>query len=165
MKEKKMKTTFLNLALKTVFTLIVVITMQTIASAEGSDARRNRIVGLWNVQVTITNCNGITLFSFPALHKYELGGTGQMVPGTNPALLSPHVAVWNYVSGNEYDMAFTMFRFDESGTNIGYAVVRNNITINENGTQYSGSGQAESFDTNGISEGMVCPTFTGSRFK
>jgi hypothetical protein len=140
--------------------------MNIIASAESLKARRNRIVGLWDVVVTGTDCNtGDVLFTFPALHKYELGGTGQVVPATNPAGLSAHMTVWNHVSGNNYQLAVKMFAFDPTGTNFGYAVIRANIAIDNDAAQYSGSGQAEFFDLSGNSLGVSCPQFTGTRFE
>src|SRR5437879_12457120 len=93
--------------------LLLVGGMQTIAPAQSTEARHNRIVGVWDVQVTITNCStGAPLSNFRALHKYELGGTGQVVPATSPAGLSAHMSIWSFVKENEYQQAFKMLRFD-----------------------------------------------------
>jgi hypothetical protein len=137
----------------------------TAAWARGDDDRPDKIVGVWDVAVTVRSCvNGAALFTFPALHKYELGGTGQVVPATNPAALSPHVTVWKRVGKNLYQMSVKMFRFDASGNNIGWAVIRNDVAINEDGSGYAGSGRAETFDASGNSLGTSCPTFVGTRF-
>lgn len=154
----------------TIMLLAAMIIMQGAVSAQDSDpktnARHNRIVGLWDVQATNKNCaDGTTLASFRALHKYELGGTAQVVPATNPARLSSHVGVWNWVDDNNYQLAFKMFRFDATGNNIGWVVVRNNVSISEDGTEYTGSGRAETFDSSGTSLGVTCPSFTGTRFQ
>jgi hypothetical protein len=130
-----------------------------------TNARHSRIVGLWDVQVTVTNCaTGAALASFPALHKYELGGTGQVVPGTNPAGLSAHMVIWNHVGGNNYQMAIKFFRFDSAGNRIGWAVLNNEISIDEDAEEYSGSGVSQSFDNAGNLVGGGCPTFAGTRF-
>jgi hypothetical protein len=151
-------TTFLFLAL--------VGGSQTTAWAQSEKARHNRIVGVWDVQVTVRNCNnGIPLFNFSALHKYELGGIGQVVPATNPTALSAHISVWKPLEKNVYQMAFKMFRFDAAGNNIGWVVVRNDVAITADGIGYAGSGRAETFDSNGNSVGASCPTFTGTRFQ
>lgn len=162
-----MKKTLLKSVLRTVLVLFLVVAMQSMVTAESSKARKNRIVGVWDVQVTLLDCStGNQLFNFPALHKYELGGTGQVVPGgTNPTALSAHMSIWKHVSGNDYELVFKMFRFDPAGNNIGWVIVRNNITINKDATQYTGSGQAEFFDPNGNSQGMSCPTFSATRFQ
>jgi len=83
-----MKRTSLKSILRTVLALLMLVGgMQTIVWAESVNAphnrhaRHNRIVGLWDVQVTVFNCStGVPLANFRALHKYELGGTGQVVP-------------------------------------------------------------------------------------
>ncbi len=151
----------------TLMLLIAMIMVQGAVYAQGSpNARQNRIVGVWDVQVTNTNCDtGATLSTFRGLHKYELGGTGQVVPATNPTRLSAHMSVWNWVHGNDYKMTFKMFRFDAAGNNIGWIVVRNDVSINEDATEYTGSGRAEIFDVNGNNVGSSCPSFTGTRFQ
>ena len=128
-------------------------------------ARPSRIVGLWDVQVTITRCdNGTPLFTFPALHKYERGGTGQVVPSTNPAGLSAHMMVWNFAGGNDFQTAMKMFQFDEDGNFSGWVVVTGEVSLSEDGNDYAGSGVAQFFDKNGNPAGGSCPTFTGTRF-
>lgn len=146
--------------------LVLVGGAQTTVSAQSSvDARQNRIVGLWDVQVTNLNCStGAPLGSFRGLHKYELGGTAQVVPATNPALLSAHVGTWSYVQGNNYQLTFKMFRFDAAGNNIGWIVVKFNLETNEDATVEAGPGQSQVFDSNGNLVGAGCPTLTGTRF-
>jgi hypothetical protein len=162
-----MKKIFSNSMLGTVMALVMLVGgMQTIASAQSVNARDNRIVGLWDVHVTISNCStGAPLTNYRGLHKYELGGTGQVVPATNPAALSAHMSIWSYVRENEYQLVFKMFRFDSAGNNIGWIIVRNNVAINEDATEYAGSGKAEIFDSNGNIVGTSCPVFTGTRFQ
>lgn len=166
-RRKKVKRTFLKLTTRTVCLLFILVGgMQTIVAAQSVNARHNRIVGVWDVQVNVLNCStGAQLATFRGLHKYELGGTAQVVPATNPTALSAHVGIWDYVQDNDYKLAFKMFRFDPAGNNIGWVIVRNNIAISEDATDYAGSGQAETFDSNGNSLMTTCPTFTGTRFK
>ena len=151
--------------------LMLVIALQTAAMANDNGqniehARHSRIVGVWDAQVAILNCTtGDTLASFRGLHKFELGGTAQVVPATNPTALSAHVGVWSHVEGNNYKLSFKMFRFDPAGNNIGWQVVRFDIALNEDATAYAGLGRGEVFDSNGNFLGASCPTFTGTRFE
>lgn len=155
-----------SILVTTLMFLALVGGTQTTAWAQSEHARDNRIVGVWDVQVTVRNCSNDTpLFNFSALHKYEFGGIGQVVPATNPTALSAHISVWKPVKKNVYQMAFKMFRFDTAGNNIGWVVVRNDVAITQDGTGYAGSGRAETFDSNGNSVGASCPTFTGTRFQ
>jgi hypothetical protein len=147
----------------------ILVTHATAMAQAGPDprtnARHSRIVGLWDVNVTVANCiSGAPLATFRAMHKYELGGTGQVVPATNPAGLSAHMTIWNHIAGNDYQMSMKMFRFDGAGTAIGWIVVTNEISINEAADEYAGSGVAEFFDANGYKFMESCPSFVGTRF-
>lgn len=152
--------------LGTVLSLLLMVSgAQTIARAQSEEARPNRIVGLWDVQITNFICTtGVPLASFRGLHKYELGGTAQVVPATNPALLSAHMGIWRHVNGNDYQLTFKVFRFDPTGNNVGWNVVKFNVAMSEDGTAEAGSGQSEVFDSNGNSLATTCPAFTGTRF-
>lgn len=145
------------------FLLALAVCLQTTASAQAVNARENRIVGLWDVQVSNLNCNtGTPLASWQALHKYELGGTAQLIPAS--AVLSAHVGIWRHVRGNDFELTVKEFRLDAAGNNIGWIVIKADVAISENATEYAGSGQAEVFDVNGNIVGKSCPTFTGTRF-
>jgi len=136
-----------------------------IAPNPNTNARASRIVGLWDVDVVVANCaTGTPLASFSALHKYEFGGTGQVVPSTNPTALSAHMMIWNHVTNNDYQMALKMYRFDANGANIGWVVLQNEISISENGQDYVGSGVANMYNTQGTLLGSSCPSFVGTRF-
>ena len=146
--------------------ILLVCGFQTALSAQSEHARENRIVGVWDAQVTILNCStGATLASWRGLHKYELGGTAQVVPATDPAAVSAHMGIWSHVHRNNYKLSFKLFRFDPAGNNIGWQVVRLDIALNEDATAYAGVGHADVFDSNGNLVGASCPTFTGTRFQ
>ena len=130
-----------------------------------TNARHSRVVGLWDVEVSVANCaTGVPVASFLALHQYHLGGTGQVVPFANPTALSPHMVIWSHVSGNDYEMAFKMYRYAADGSNIGWIVVRNEVSINEAANEYVGSGVAEIFNAAGDFVASSCPSFIGTRF-
>lgn len=129
-----------------------------------SNARQGRIVGLWDVDVIITNCvSGTVLFTFDAMHKFERGGTGQVVPATNPSGNSAHMLVWSHAGGNDYQWAMKLFRFVD-GNYVGWTVITSEVSISADANEYEGSGVAEVFDTDGNLLGESCPTFTGTRF-
>ena len=145
--------------------------MQTITLAQdaaahnNNNARHNRIVGVWDVQVDVLDCTaGTQLASFRGLHKYELGGTAHVVPATNPALLSAHVGIWRHVHRDNYQLSFKMFRFDGAGNNVGWNVVKFDVAMNQDATAVAGSGQSEVFDSDGNLLATTCPAFTGTRF-
>ncbi len=150
--------------------LICTFVTQTTAYAQvGQDpktnARHSRITGIWDVDVTLTNCaTNDTLFTFAGMHKFELGGTGQIVPNANTSGLSPHMMIWSHVKDNDYLVAAKMFRWNAAGVNIGWIVLNFEVSINEDADEYSGSGTAQVFDTAGVLVGGNCPYFAGTRF-
>ncbi|HKS76621.1 MAG TPA: hypothetical protein VJQ82_25630 [Terriglobales bacterium] len=145
--------------------LVLIISVDPLASAQTVKTRPDGIVGVWDAQINNLDCNtGALLASFRGLHKYELGGTAQVVPATNPALLSAHVGTWRHVQGSNYQLSIKMFRFDTAGNSVGWNVVKFNVAINKDGTAEAGSGQSEVFDSDGNSLATTCPQFTGTRF-
>ena len=140
--------------------------LQSTAFAEpgaSTNAQQNRIVGLWDVQVSLATCTGVPLGGFSAMHKFELGGTGQVVPATDPAALSAHMLIWEHLGGNDYHWFVKMFRFTD-GVPTAYNVIEGLVSISEDGTEYDGSGVASFYDMDGNLQGAVCPSFEGTRF-
>ncbi len=126
----------------------------------------HKIVGLWDVEVIVEDCEtGDPLGdSFIALHQFDLGGTGQVVPATNPTLLSAHMTVWRHLRRNDYQQTIKFFRFDETGIATGWTVIRNKLTLNKAGNEYFGSGVAEIYDLDGNLLFSACPSPVGIRF-
>jgi len=146
--------------------LMLVGGLESASFAQSPNSNPGSIVGVWDVQVTILNCStGDPIASVRGLHKYELGGTAQVVSATNPATQSAYVGVWTSVGKDKYQLHFKLFRFDPAGNYIGWTVVRNNIAISKDATLYAGSGQATVYDLNGNPVGASCPKFTGTRFQ
>ena len=159
--------TKVGIALTLIITLLA--TQSTVYAHEAngpkSKARHSRIVGLFDVDVVVSDCaTGATLASFRAMHKYEQGGTGQVVPATSPVGLSEHSMIWSHVSGNDYRNVVKTFRFDAAGSNIGWIVIRNEISISGDGNGYSGYGIAGVYNAAGALIAESCPSFTGVRF-
>jgi len=156
-------------AIATLLSLTILFTLGAAFADSGQgqkiSARHARIVGLWDVNVTVTRCDtGATITTFSALHKYELGGTGQIVPYADNSGLSAHMMLWEHVEDNDYLMTVKMWRFDAAGNNIGWAILHNEVSINDDANEYWGSGTAQFFDPAGNLQGGSCPTFVGTRF-
>ena len=147
--------------------VISVLAASTVLAGSNAlaNAKGSRIVGVWDVTVTLYNCDtGAQGPTFPAMHKYELGGTGQVEPaGSSPA--NPlHLMVWQYLGKNQYSANIKFFRYDESGV-IGTTVISNVVWLSKDGTQYGGSGIAELYDLSGNKVGVAgCPSLSGTRF-
>lgn len=147
--------------------VIGMVAIQGLAYADpGPGPRHERIVGVWDVEVAIFNCaTNVPMGSFVALHQYQLGGTGQVVPAGSPTALSAHMMIWNHVKKDDYQMSVKMYRFDGSGNYIGWVVLNNEVSINKDADEYVGSGVAEFFDTAGNYLFSSCPSLIGTRFE
>jgi len=99
------------------------------------------------------------------MHKFELGGTGQVVPAALTPMNPAHLMVWEYLGDNTYSSAFKFFRYNLSGELQGSMVLTNEVWVSEDGMEYGGYGIAEQFDLNGDPTGVpLCPVFSGTRF-
>jgi hypothetical protein len=130
-----------------------------------ANAKGSGIVGVWDVTVDVYNCNsGAYITSFPAMHKFELGGTGQVVPAGDSPIGPVHMMVWEYLGDNTYSSVIKFFRYDAGGL-IGTAVLTNEVWISEDGTEYGGSGISKLYDLDGNQVGIAgCPSLSGTRF-
>jgi hypothetical protein len=182
MRKNKMKKTFLKTIGAVSFTFLVLAifaqvpvftqeiqderSIEAVEDSNNTRAYRRRIVGLWEAQVTIRVCaTGTPIISFPALGNFNLGGTFQNADAQNPTLKSGVPGIWSHVRGNRYRFAFKFFRFDAAGNYIGTQVVRHELELNSNATEYASAGGVEFYDVNGNLTGRGCSTTTATRFE
>lgn len=159
---KKMK---LPAVMLTGFVSLLATTAVFAGSNSHMKGKASRIVGVWDVAVTLFNCDtGAQGPTFPAMHKFELGGTGQVEPAGNSPANPLHLMVWEYLGKGQYSANIKFFRYDESGV-IGTTVISNVVWLSKDGTEYSGSGIAELYDLGGEKIGVAgCPAISGTRF-
>jgi hypothetical protein len=156
-------------AIAAALSLGILVTYGTALAETGSNpltnAKGSGIVGVWDVTVDLYNCDsGAYINSFPAMHKFELGGTGQVVPAGNSPTIPVHMMVWEYLGNNTYSSVFKFFRYNAGGL-IGTTVLTNEVWISEDGMEYGGSGISELYDLNGNLVGIAgCPSLSGTRF-
>jgi len=150
--------------------VVVALSLQAGSLAQAApnpsaNAKVSRIVGVWDVTVSVYHCvSGALITTFPALHKFELGGTGQLVPAGDTTFASAHMAVWEHLGNDNYSTAAKFFRYD-NGQLIGSAVIISEVWTDKSGMVYGGSGVAELYDLNGDFITLAgCPTFEGTRF-
>lgn len=146
----------------------ILVTYGTAFAQTGSNpltnAKGSKIVGVWNVTVDLYNCNtGAFITSFPAMHKFELGGTGQVVPAGSSPTIPVHMMVWEYLGNNTYSSVFQFYRYDFTGL-IGTTLLTNEVWVSDDGTEYGGSGISELYDLDGNRVGIAgCPSISGTR--
>ncbi len=137
---------------------------------EDASARREntrRLEGVWNLTVTIRNCQtGAAIRTFPSMHTYMRGGTMQdFGVGGAPLPRSSGQGVWNYQSVLFYSAAFQFFRFNADGTYAGKQINRVQIELSRSGSEYTSSATAQVLDVNGNVIANNCFTATATRFE
>ena len=134
-------------------------------SAQRRNARR--LVGTWNVQVTIRNCQtGAAIRTFASLGIFMSGGTLlDSTSGTPQALKTPGQGVWSHAGGNAYRFKFKSFSFDASGTFTGWTIIQHDAELNHRADEYESAGTAKVYSPNGSLLFTGCSTTTATRFE
>src|SRR6266550_4187794 len=69
------------------------------ATATGQSAVGGRLQGTWEMQITLTDCAGHVIRSFPSLIEFVAGGTVvESNGGTPQALKTPGEGVWRHTT-------------------------------------------------------------------
>lgn len=125
------------------------------------------LVGSWNLQVTLRDCNsGFPFVTFPGMNTYNQGGTMQSSapaePGTTPL---PGHGVWRHQTGRRYSGAFQSFGLNAGGILTGRLIVRSAIRLGPGGDSYTSTDTAEVLNANGDLITRACSTTTATRFE
>jgi len=141
--------------LTSVFGLMALLTCtllatSAIAGSQSPQKNANRLVGLFESQVTATNCQGVVIKTFEAYEMFHLGGTltstdNQLFGGSGPGF-----GTWRYNGGGSYSAPFQIFTFNTTdGTNSGEAKITRDIQLAPDGNSYTSEGIAQILDVNG----------------
>lgn len=133
-----------------------------------SSRRRNaRIVGTWDVQVTIRVCQtGAAIRTFASIGTFNFGGTTlDSTSGIPQSLKTPGQGVWNYIGGRDYRFKFKSFSFDASGNFTGWTIINHRATLNRWTDEYESAGTAEVYSPTGVLLFTGCATTTAVRFE
>ena len=83
------------------------------ATLKGTCTPGATLKGTWDMQITLTDCAGHVIRSFPSLIEYAAGGTVvESNGGTPQALKTPGEGVWRHTTDNNYAFRFKHFRFN-----------------------------------------------------
>jgi hypothetical protein len=133
---------------------------------ENGENRRS-LVGSWNLQVTLRDCNsGFPFVTFAAMNTYNQGGTTQQtaIPGPGVNALPGH-GVWSHQTGRRYSGAFQAFGLNPDPALITRLIVRSAIRLSRDGSSYTSTDTAEVLNLNGDLITRACSTTTATRFE
>ncbi|MBA3832082.1 MAG: hypothetical protein H0X34_09350 [Chthoniobacterales bacterium] len=119
--------------------------------------------GVWDSQVTLTDCNGNTLVSFEAFEMFHAGGTLTSTDNTPPTGHGPGVGTWTRLNRRSYSAPFQFFNFNADGSFAGTQKIMRRITIGPDGNTYTSVVNFEIYDPNGNLVFSGCGTEAATR--
>src|SRR5438045_6200464 len=80
-----------------------------VATATGQGTQGGTLQGTWEMQITLTDCAGHVIRSFPSLIEYAAGGTVvESKGGTPQALRTAGEGVWSHTTSNSFALRFRL---------------------------------------------------------
>jgi hypothetical protein len=139
-------------------------TVATTATGQGTQG--GRLQGTWEMQITLTDCAGHVIRSFPSLIEFVAGGTVvESNAGTPQALKTPGEGVWRHTTDSNYAFRFKFFTFDSQNVFTGWTIIAGETTVDETGNANTGSATVRVYDPNGVLLVTLCAETAGTRFQ
>jgi hypothetical protein len=148
---------------------LALASLVAVTIASGQDPRLlatggGRLQGTWETQITLTDCAGHVIRSFPSLLEFAAGGTVvESTAGTPQALKTPGLGVWRHTTGNTYAIRFKSFNFNAQNVFAGWTIVAGETTVD--GDTRGGPATVEVYDPNGVLLVTLCADTVGTRFE
>ena len=135
------------------------------ATAAGQGTQGGRLEGTWSMQITLTDCSGHVIRSFPTLVVFKAGGTlTEASGGTAPALQTGGKGVWSHTTDNTYAFRFKDFTFNTSNVFTGWVIITGETTVDSTGNANAGPATVQIYDPNGNLLVSLCAEAAGTRF-
>src|SRR5438034_11522022 len=100
-----------NMLAPLVLACALVAMVATTAAGQGTVG--GRLQGTWEMQITLNDCAGHVIRSFPSLIEFVAGGTVvESNAGTPQALKTPGEGVWRHTADSNYAFRFKFFTFN-----------------------------------------------------
>ena len=136
------------------------------AAATRPGMEGGRLQGTWEMQITLTDCSGHVIRSFPSLIEFVAGGTVvESNAGTPQALKTPGEGVWRHTTDSNYAFSFKLFTFNPQNVFTGWTIIAGETTVDERGDANAGSATVKVYDPNGVLLVSLCAGTAGTRFE
>ncbi|TMP97230.1 MAG: hypothetical protein E6L07_03290 [Verrucomicrobia bacterium] len=132
--------------------LVVACALLTMVAttATGQGTQGGRLQGTWEMRITLTDCAGHVIRSFPSLIEFVAGGTVvESNAGTPQALKTPGEGVWRHTTDNNYAFRFKFFTFNPQNVFTGWTIIAGETTVDSTGDANTGSATVKVYDPNG----------------
>jgi hypothetical protein len=125
-----------------------------------------RLQGTWSMQITLNDCAGHTIRSFPTLVAFVAGGTlTEASGGTAPALQTGGKGVWSHTTDSNYAFRFKDFTFNAQNGFTGWVIITGETTVDETGNANAGPATVEVYNASGVLVASLCADAVGTRFE
>ena len=140
-------------------------TLATAATPPLVGTEGGRLEGTWEMQITLTDCAGHVIRSFPSLIEFAAGGTVvESNAGTPQAMKTPGEGVWRHATDHNYAFRFKFFNFNAQNVFTGWTIIAGETTVDKTGNANSGTATVQVYDPNGNLLATLCADAAGTRF-
>lgn len=136
---------------------------------EDTDARARVIEGVWLPVVTISDCQGHVVTTFPSMDLYTRGG-GLVAFGAVIRADQIGLGAWQYAGGRRYTAEYQFFNYTPFGAPDGtpdgtLLKVSAVIQLNAAGNKFTSTETADIVDAAGNVFARICGTRTATRLQ
>jgi hypothetical protein len=147
--------------------LAVAVFLPALGSAAAQDQQgqeQRRIVGVWDVSVTIVSCTtGAAVGTGAAIIMFNDGGT--VMDASSNSNESARLGTWRHLGGSSYSTLSKYFTYSAFGPAAfnGTGVLTREIELNKNADEYTATSTNEVYNAAGQLINTICATSTGTR--
>ena len=135
-------------------------------TAAGQGTIGGTLQGTWDMRISLTDCAGHVIRSFPSLVEFTAGGTlTEASGGTAPALQTGGKGVWSHANDSTYAFRFKDFTFNTSNVFTGWVIITGETTVDKTGNANAGPATVQVYDPNGVLLVTLCAEAVGTRFE
>ena len=127
-----------------------------------SAQERPRLEGVWDVSVTVTNCQtGAVIRTVRSLQMFDHHGS--FTETANTFLRGSSLGSWAHSHEQTYDATYWFFRYKPDGTFASFAKSLDSIELDPDGSTFTASGTIQDFDATGTLISTGCFTHAAKR--
>ncbi len=146
--------------------IVSTLALATLAVAPAVSAQQpNTLRGVWNSQVTLTDCNGNTLAAFRARQMFIQDGSLISVDNAPPTAHGTGFGRWRHLNGLNYGSPFEFYNFNPDGSFAGVQKIHRKIVLAADGNSYTSNVTFERLDPEGNVVFSGCGTETATRLQ
>ena len=160
-----MKTTLIKI-LAPLVVACGLVTMAPAGTPPGEAPQSGKLEGTWSMQITLNDCAGHTIRTFPTLIVFmHEGSLTEASGGTAPALVTGGKGVWSHTTAHTYAFRFKDFNFNSSYVLTGWSIISGELTVDEAGNTNGGPATVEVYNASGVLLATLCADALGTRFE